>query len=69
MAKFNLCYDRAGRSEGVAFVTYQYRDDATTAIQEFDGANANGKGSRHPSFATSRQVCARQANILFFALF
>ncbi|CAI4216588.1 unnamed protein product [Parascedosporium putredinis] len=54
--EFNLCYDRAGRSEGVAFVTYQHRDDATTAIQEFDGANANGKGSRHPSFATSCQA-------------
>lgn len=46
VAKFNLCYDRAGRSEGVAFVTYQHRDDATTAIQEFDGANANGQPIR-----------------------
>ena len=42
MAKFNLCYDRAGRSEGVAFVTYENREDAQMAIREFDGANANG---------------------------
>ncbi|PKS12004.1 hypothetical protein jhhlp_001300 [Lomentospora prolificans] len=46
VSRFNLCYDRAGRSEGVAFVTYQYRDDAMTAIQEYDGANANGQPIR-----------------------
>lgn len=43
VTNFNLCYDRAGRSEGVAFVTYQHYDDALTAIREFDGANANGQ--------------------------
>lgn len=40
---FNLCYDRAGRSEGLAFVSYQHHDDALAAIREFDGANANGQ--------------------------
>lgn len=37
-----LMYDRAGRSEGVAFVTYESHQDAKDAIREFDGANAAG---------------------------
>lgn len=37
-----LTYDRAGRSDGVAFVTYQSAQDAKRAIREFDGANAKG---------------------------
>lgn len=43
MAKLSLLYDRAGRSEGIAFVTYESAQDAKRAIREFDGANANGK--------------------------
>lgn len=42
----SLVYDRAGRSEGVAFVTYQRLRDARTAIDEFDGANAKGQPIR-----------------------
>lgn len=42
----SLVYDRAGRSEGVAFVTYKRLTDAHTAIQEFDGANAKGQPIR-----------------------
>ncbi|KAK2750414.1 hypothetical protein FQN57_003894 [Myotisia sp. PD_48] len=42
----SLVYDRAGRSEGVAFVTYQRLADANTAIREFDGANAKGQPIR-----------------------
>src|ERR1700710_694468 len=38
-----LRYDRAGRSEGVAFVTYEQVADARAAIREFDGANAKGQ--------------------------
>ncbi|OAA67901.1 RNA-binding protein [Niveomyces insectorum RCEF 264] len=38
-----LLYDRAGRSEGVAYVTYEFADDAKAAIREFDGANAKGQ--------------------------
>lgn len=38
-------YDRAGRSEGVAFVTYESHQDAKNAIREFDGANAAGMSS------------------------
>lgn len=38
----NLTYDRAGRSNGVAFVTYEDPKDAKRAIREFDGANAKG---------------------------
>lgn len=42
MVKLQLRYDRAGRSEGTAFVTYESREDAAEAIKQFDGANANG---------------------------
>ncbi|KAI3342067.1 hypothetical protein F4824DRAFT_448044 [Ustulina deusta] len=46
VAKLELLYDRAGRSEGVAFVTYESRDDALDAIREFNGANAKGQPIR-----------------------
>jgi THO complex subunit 4 len=39
-------YDRAGRSEGVAFVNYRRISDANSAIREFDGANAKGQPIR-----------------------
>jgi THO complex subunit 4 len=42
--KLSLTYDRAGRSEGIAYVTYEFPEDATKAIREFDGANAKGMG-------------------------
>jgi len=41
-----LRYDRAGRSEGVAFVSYRRTKDAQDAIDEFDGANAKGQPIR-----------------------
>ncbi|KAH8657448.1 hypothetical protein BGZ60DRAFT_383410 [Tricladium varicosporioides] len=40
--KLSLVYDRAGRSEGIAYVTYDSPSDAKRAIREFDGANAKG---------------------------
>ncbi len=40
--KLSLTYDRAGRSEGIAYVTYEFPEDAKRAIREFDGANAKG---------------------------
>ncbi|KAI8217426.1 putative RNA-binding protein [Colletotrichum sp. SAR 10_77] len=43
VVKLDLKYDRAGRSEGIAFVTMSTREDAQEAIKEFDGANANGQ--------------------------
>ncbi|SPN97089.1 related to RNA and export factor binding protein [Cephalotrichum gorgonifer] len=43
VTNFNLCYDRAGRSEGIAFVTYERREDALAAIKQYDGANAKGQ--------------------------
>lgn len=46
MSRLELLYDRAGRSEGVAYVTYESAHDAATAIREFDGANANGQPIR-----------------------
>ncbi|KAJ5461638.1 uncharacterized protein N7458_003190 [Penicillium daleae] len=42
----SLVYDRAGRSEGVAYVTYQRLGDAHESIREFDGANAKGQPIR-----------------------
>ncbi|KAI0152556.1 RNA-binding domain-containing protein [Hypoxylon sp. NC0597] len=44
--KLDLLYDRAGRSEGIAFVTYEDRNDALEAIREYDGANAKGQPIR-----------------------
>ena len=41
-----LQYDRAGRSEGTAFVTYDHIADARAAVKEFDGANAKGQPIR-----------------------
>jgi THO complex subunit 4 len=41
-----LRYDRAGRSEGTAYVTYELKEDAQEAVRQFDGANANGTRAR-----------------------
>ncbi|KAI1386570.1 RNA-binding domain-containing protein [Hypoxylon trugodes] len=46
VVKLELLYDRAGRSEGIAFVTYESRDDAQEAISQYDGANARGQPIR-----------------------
>ncbi|OAA33736.1 Nucleotide-binding, alpha-beta plait [Moelleriella libera RCEF 2490] len=41
VSKLTLRYDRAGRSEGTAYVTYESKEDAEEAVRQFDGANAN----------------------------
>lgn len=46
VSALSLVYDRAGRSEGVAYVTYQRLGDAHESIREFDGANAKGQPIR-----------------------
>ncbi|CEJ60262.1 hypothetical protein PMG11_08843 [Penicillium brasilianum] len=46
VSALSLVYDRAGRSEGVAYVTYQRLSDAHESIREFDGANAKGQPIR-----------------------
>lgn len=46
MKDVRLTYDRAGRSDGTAFVTYDLIADARTAVREFDGANAKGQPIR-----------------------
>jgi len=46
VAKLDIRYDRAGRSEGTAYVTYESVQDAKRALQEYDGANANGQPIR-----------------------
>lgn len=47
--KVELVYDRAGRSEGTAFVIYESSSDAREAVREFDGANAKGTYRPHQS--------------------
>jgi hypothetical protein len=42
IVKLEMKYDRAGRSEGTAYVVYESHIHAKEAIQEFDGANAAG---------------------------
>ncbi|GAO13829.1 hypothetical protein UVI_02004500 [Ustilaginoidea virens] len=46
VSKLNLRYDRAGRSEGTAYVTYDRKEDAEEAVRQFNGANANGQPIR-----------------------
>ncbi|CDM36058.1 Nucleotide-binding, alpha-beta plait [Penicillium roqueforti FM164] len=46
VSELTVSYDRAGRSEGVAFVTYARLKDAHLSIQEYDGANAKGQPIR-----------------------
>ena len=43
VSRLQLRYDRAGRSEGTAYVTYESKEDAQEAVKQFDGANANGE--------------------------
>lgn len=46
VSRVRIQYDRAGRSEGAATVTYHHVEDARRAIREFDGANAKGQQIR-----------------------
>ncbi|KAJ5573905.1 RNA binding protein [Penicillium hispanicum] len=46
VSNLSLVYDRAGRSEGVALITYTHLKDAHESIREFDGANAKGQPIR-----------------------
>lgn len=62
--KLELLYDRAGRSDGTAFVTYQSAEDAKRAVREYDGANANGVLSLPSLFNNSLAVSnSLQANL------
>ncbi|KUI53960.1 THO complex subunit 4A [Cytospora mali] len=53
--KLDILYDRAGRSTGIAFVTYESYHDAREAIKEYDGANANGQPIRLSIVPPQRQ--------------
>ena len=46
VSSVRMLYDRHDRSQGVAFVTYEYEDDARQALKEFNGANAYGQPIR-----------------------
>ncbi|KJY01886.1 hypothetical protein TI39_contig276g00004 [Zymoseptoria brevis] len=46
VASVRLLYDRADRSQGTAFVIYEDPRDASDAVQQFDGQNANGQAIR-----------------------
>ncbi len=48
ISRLELVYDRAGRSEGTAYVTYESYIDAKEAFKQYDGANANGELAAWP---------------------
>ncbi|EFW99944.1 RNA-binding protein [Grosmannia clavigera kw1407] len=58
-----LVYDRAGRSDGVAYVTYEIYDDAKEAIREFDGANAKGQPIRLSIVPSGRRALDNPAKV------
>lgn len=58
VTRVQLKFDRAGRSDGIAFVTYEHREDAELAIKDFDGANARGKP--HAATTTAQYVNTSQ---------
>ncbi|RPB24337.1 hypothetical protein L211DRAFT_857301 [Terfezia boudieri ATCC MYA-4762] len=58
-----LKYDRAGRSEGIAYVTYERERDARHAIDEFDGANAHGQPIRLSIISSSAASFASNPNV------
>ncbi|KAB8075945.1 hypothetical protein BDV29DRAFT_171080 [Aspergillus leporis] len=62
ISNLSLVYDRAGRSEGLAFVTYARISDARTAISEFDGANAKGQPIRVALVSTGGSGGRRDRN-------
>lgn len=65
VSKLNLRYDRAGRSEGTAYVTYDRKEHAEEAVRQFDGANANGQypETRHLTIEMfCLTSCSRPAN-------
>lgn len=41
--RVQIIFDRAGRSNGIAYVTYEDAGSVAAAIREFDGANAKGQ--------------------------
>ena len=43
LQNLRLKYDKAGRSDGIAFITYLSIKDAEAAIAKFNGANAAGQ--------------------------
>lgn len=61
----SLRYDRAGRSEGVAQVSYKHLSDAEIAIREFDGANAKGQPIRLTLLSSRNGYNSSQKGSLF----
>ncbi|KAG4300910.1 hypothetical protein PCK1_002987 [Pneumocystis canis] len=43
VSKLNIKYDRSGRSTGIAYVNFEKIEDAHSAINQFNGANAAGQ--------------------------
>lgn len=60
MLKLDIKYDRAGRSTGTVFVTYEAYEDAREAVREFDGANAKGMDIIWILLWTQQLMCAGQ---------
>ncbi|KAJ2972608.1 hypothetical protein NQ176_g7059 [Zarea fungicola] len=57
VVRLQMKFDRAGRSEGIAFITYENRDDADEAVKQFDGANANGRLTLSKFFNRPANIC------------
>jgi THO complex subunit 4 len=64
VSALSLVYDRAGRSEGVAYVTYERLADAHESVREFDGANAKGQPIRL-TLVPGRRERPTERNTLF----
>ncbi|KAF3395687.1 Alpha-actinin-like protein 1 [Penicillium rolfsii] len=65
VSALSLVYDRAGRSEGVAYVTYERLRDAHESVREFDGANAKGQPIRLTLVQGRRERNSDDRNTLF----
>lgn len=61
----NVLYDRADRSQGIAFVVYRSREDARQAVHEFDGCNANGQPIRLTLMASAPPAQSQPKGSLF----
>ncbi|KAK3117954.1 hypothetical protein LTR53_000106 [Teratosphaeriaceae sp. CCFEE 6253] len=61
LASVKLLYDRADRSQGTAFVTYDDPRDARDALTDYDGQNAQGQPIRITLMPTAPAAAAAPA--------
>ncbi|EMC93872.1 hypothetical protein BAUCODRAFT_212912 [Baudoinia panamericana UAMH 10762] len=68
LVSVKLLYDRADRSQGTAFVTYEDPRDARDAVADYDGQNANGQPIRITTMPTApaAPTAPSKANLSMF---